>query len=579
MNLSALLLLVFQLTAQTPSPQASISGTVLRAVSGEPLARAEIRLTRVLSEDSDSDVSFRPGQESAGLPAVQTGNDGKFLLKDLEPGQYRLTVNRNGYTQQAYGSRNSSGPGSVINLAAGEKKIDLVFRMQPGGVITGRIRDASGEPIAGYDVLLLKASYNDERQYLYQEDSTRTDDRGEYRFYWVPPGRYYVRVNPPRQDSYESRRVVVEQSILGTFYPGVLDASTASVIDLAAGAEFGAADIVVPQVTTYRVRGRLVDASTGKPPASASVAMLSKKPGLFEYGFDEGDRSEYNSRTGEFELRNVVPGSYWLSANTQNEFNSPISQDRLSGVRTGTDVFEAVFSAGGSAAQASVEVNADDVNEIVLVLAQGVTIPARIAVEGAELVSLKGWENIRISLVPEISSMRYRRSSRPTADGIERIENVSPGQYRIDVDYPVAANLYLKEVLYGRTEARSTPIEVSAQAPGSITVLLNPNGGEIEGRLTDAQSLPVSGVDIVLVPDERERSRLFKIAVTDRDGHYSFRAVTPGSYKVFSWEDLEPDQYFDKQVLSKYETQGRPVRVQESLKQSVDLKIIPTSTP
>jgi len=56
MKLPSLLLLV-QLAAQTPSPppapagsnleKASIAGTVLRAISGEPLARAEVKLSRV----------------------------------------------------------------------------------------------------------------------------------------------------------------------------------------------------------------------------------------------------------------------------------------------------------------------------------------------------------------------------------------------------------------------------------------------------------------------------------------------------------------------------------------------------
>jgi len=588
MKLSLLLLLFFQLAAPPPSQppsqtqsnpeKASIAGTVLRSVSGEPLARAEVQLTRVPGESDTNSFIFNPGQYAEGLPAVQTGNDGKFLLKELDPGQYRMTVRRNGYAQQNYGSRNSSNPGSIINLAAGEKKIDLVFRLQPAGVITGRVRDASGEPIAGYNVLLLKASYTNERQFLSQEDSTRTDDRGEYRFYWVPPGRYYVRVNPPRQGSFESPRVVFEKSIAGAFYPGVIDPSAASVIDLGAGAEFGAVDIVVPSVSGNRIRGRLVEASTGKPPKSASVQIQPKKAKMFEYGFDEPDGSAYNSRTGEFELRNVTPGSYWVSASSQSEFDGPIPPDRLADVRTGSDVFDAVF-ASGAAAQISLEMNSDDINDIVLVLTKGVTIPIRVAIEGAELASLKGWEDIRVSLSPELSGTNYRQSSRPAADGSERIENASPGQYRVEVGYPPAANLYVKEIFYGRTEALNSPIEINEQPPGAITVLLSTNGGQVEGRLTDAQSQPVSGVDVVLIPDERERMRLFRTAVTGRDGQFTFRNVAPGSYKVFSWEELDPGEYLNKQVLSKYETQGRPVRVQESLKQSVDVRIIPVVTP
>jgi protocatechuate 3,4-dioxygenase beta subunit len=584
MTLPLFLLLFFQVAPQSSNPlqtkpeKASIAGSVMRAVSGEPLSRAEVRLTRVPAEDATNSFIYNPGQESEGLPTIQTGNDGKFLLKDLDPGQYRMTVTRNGFAPQNYGSRNSSSPGSIINLAAGEKKTDVTFRLQPAGVITGHVRDSSGDPVTGYFVFLMKASYDGDHQNFSQEDNAQTDDRGEYRFYWVPPGRYYVRVSPPRQGQFESRRVVIEKTLFGAFYPGVIDASSASVIELAAGAEIGAIDVVLPRVTGYRVRGRVIDESTGQPPKSANVQIQPKKADWFETGFGESNGTEYNSRTGEFELRNVVPGSYWLSASSQNQFDGPIAPERLADIRTGQDVFQAVFTTGASA-QIALEMNADDISDIVLVLRKGATIPARISIEGAELTSIKGWEDIRVSLAPVNSGGIYRQSSRPSADGSERIENVSPGPYHVDVDYPTPANLYIKEVLYGRADALTAPIEINDQPQGAISVLLSLNGGLVEGRLTDAQSQPVSGVDVVLIPDDRERSRLFKTAITDRDGHFNFKAVSPGSYKLFSWEDLDVGEYFNKQTLSKYETQGRPVRVQESLKQSIDLRIIPAPKP
>jgi 5-hydroxyisourate hydrolase-like protein (transthyretin family) len=174
MRLPILLLLLFQVAAQAPAPsqtkaeKASIAGIVLRSDSGEPLARAEVKLTRVPDEEGAGHIVYE-GEESDGLSAVQTGNDGKFLLKDLDPGRYRLTVSRNGYAQQTYGSKNASGPGAIINLAAADKKTDVVFRLQAAGVITGRVRDASGDPVAGYLVSLLKASFNGERQSLSQD--------------------------------------------------------------------------------------------------------------------------------------------------------------------------------------------------------------------------------------------------------------------------------------------------------------------------------------------------------------------------------------------------------------------------
>ena len=85
----------------------------------------------------------------------------------------------------------------------------------------------------------------------------------------------------------------------------------------------------------------------------------------------------------------------------------------------------------------------------------------------------------------------------------------------------------------------------------------------------------MSGVEVVLIPDLRERKRLFRTVNTDRDGHFVFTELTPGGYKLFSWEALEPRAYYDNEVLSKYDSQGRAVQIRESSKVTADLKIIP----
>src|SRR4029078_1979720 len=116
---------------------------------------------------------------------------------------------RNGYANAAYGSRAPNGQGTIITLAAGEKLKDILFAMMPAGVIAGRVRDDANEPAAGFNVTLLKADNNGERQVLSQTQSTTTEYRGEYRFFWIPAGRYYLLVSRPRQGFYPGARRVV----------------------------------------------------------------------------------------------------------------------------------------------------------------------------------------------------------------------------------------------------------------------------------------------------------------------------------------------------------------------------------
>ena len=130
-----------------PPEKASIEGVVLRSGSGEPLARAQVTLTRI----SD--------QQEEETPRVLTPVDGKFSFQNLKPGQFELSVAHNGYARQVYGQRIAGGRGSLISLTEGQALRGVTFRMLPGGVISGRVRDSGGEPLAGYQVFLMKSEY------------------------------------------------------------------------------------------------------------------------------------------------------------------------------------------------------------------------------------------------------------------------------------------------------------------------------------------------------------------------------------------------------------------------------------
>jgi hypothetical protein len=142
-------------------------------------------------------------------PPVLTETDGKFAFKEIDAGQYRLDAERNGYPTQPYGQKVAGGLGTIVNVAAGQSIKDVTFRLVQGCVVTGRVRDAAGEPIAGLGVSLMRSRYDElGKKTLVGVNQRDTDDRGEYRFFWVEPGRYYVMVT--RAEGYRSPRVIEE---------------------------------------------------------------------------------------------------------------------------------------------------------------------------------------------------------------------------------------------------------------------------------------------------------------------------------------------------------------------------------
>jgi hypothetical protein len=46
---------------------------------------------------------------------------------------------------------------------------------------------------------------------------------------------------------------------------------------------------------------------------------------------------------------------------------------------------------------------------------------------------------------------------------------------------------------------------------------------------------------------------------------------------LFAWEAIEIYSYFDRDVLSKYESQGKQVKITEGTKEMVEMKIIPAA--
>ncbi len=93
---------------------------------------------------------------------------------------------------------------------------------------------------------------------------------------------------------------------------------------------------------------------------------------------------------------------------------------------------------------------------------------------------------------------------------------------------------------------------------------------------TDKRTLSVSSCRTILPRPAPRASRIpYRIAKTDQNGRFAMMGITPGDYKLFSWDGLEPFRYMDPDFISKFESDGTPVHVDESSTQSIQVKMIP----
>ena len=132
-----------------------IEGKVLRASDGSPLKKAVVSALP------------QPPQGSPIRPVTAiTDAEGRFVLKDLDPGSYNLSAARTGYVRQVYGQRVPMGPGTAITLVEGQTLKDVVFRLLAGAVISGRVVDEDSEPVSGVRIQALRWGYRSGKREL-----------------------------------------------------------------------------------------------------------------------------------------------------------------------------------------------------------------------------------------------------------------------------------------------------------------------------------------------------------------------------------------------------------------------------
>ena len=566
---------------QRQSPKASIEGVIARIGSGEPIAGVQVTLSRVAAVPFDA----APAADTAAtlqtsapalIPSTASDREGKFFFRDLDPGSYRLTAARNGYVRQEYGQRVIGGQGTMVTLVEGQAMRDVAFRLTPAGNVSGHVRNFAGEPVTGLRVQILRSAYDGSgKRALQTVGTTRTDDRGEYRLYWVTPGRYYLNVglgDPDQRAEGRSPNLVAAQPYPTTYYPGTLDPSKASILDVQPGAELSGIDFVLAEQDLYRIRGTVTDARTGKPPEGLELSIAPRQ-GDVSFGFSLRNQT-YNPANGTFEFRNVAPGSYWIRANTVLNPDTPITPNAAP--RTVAEVFLNLISSR-PAAQAAVDISGSDLENVALTLTSGVSIRGLLTVEGQELSTLAGFDGIHVELMPTTPN-KYVHLPRPMQpDGAFSLDNVYFGEYRLRVNYP-QQDVYVKEARLDSIDLLSEPLLISAPTSATLSIVLSSKAGQIDGTLVNEQSRPLPGLQTVLIPDQsRNRIDLYKTAVTDQNGHFTIRGITPGEYKIFAWEAMEPFAYFDSDFVRQSEQRGKPVSISEASKVTAEVKVIPAA--
>src|SRR5215475_13323240 len=278
---------------ETKPETATISGLV--TLKGEPA-----RGITVLLQEQRANAN--------NTPRAKTDENGRFRFTGVAAGRYSISAIAPGYFSP--GDSELGRVGQALNVAEGEKIENISLELRRGGVIAGSITDSQGRPAVEEMVNLSKLSTDGKPQnyrfYTLYSEMYRTDDRGAYRIFGVPEGRYLVSVGQEQRAGsvgITSYRVFYPRA----YYPGVDSETEAKVVEVSEGSEAIDVNIKLPEPKqTCEISGQVVDADTGQPVAGIQVVIGSLTPDGRLSGGWTGNGAP-SGANGEFRLTGVFP--------------------------------------------------------------------------------------------------------------------------------------------------------------------------------------------------------------------------------------------------------------------------------
>ena len=279
-----------------PQPRAGkcvLRGRVLDATSGQPIKGATVTV-------------FSQGQQEA--PIAATDSDGRWEIGDLPAGEYHATASKSGYANRIF----ELGRGIQLTVARPEQTVDLT--LVRGAVLSGRVTDAEGEPIASVQVMALKEMPVGRgiRQWR-AANGTTTDDRGQFRVFGLEAGEYVLAARadgqpPTRPDTKGNRLTPVT-----TYYPGTTVLAEAQRLSLGEGAEYSDLAIALEVLRSVSVRGRVVVSADHLRHGFTMLTPVGDQTDFM--GMASGQTMV--DPDGSFRIPGVIAGNYTLSVRVE----------------------------------------------------------------------------------------------------------------------------------------------------------------------------------------------------------------------------------------------------------------------
>lgn len=528
--------------AQEKTGTARLAGRVLSAETGRPLRRAVVR---VMSPEL---------RESR---AASTDTDGRWAIGDLPAGRYTVMISKGGYVALQYGQRRPFEQGTPIELADRQTLEKVDVSLPKGSVITGRIVDEFGEPIAGARIAAMRQRFVQGGRRLVPAGSMgtfdQTDDMGQYRLHGLAPGEYYVSASlgGGPMDVSTDRTGYAE-----TYYPGTASLAEAQRVNVEVGQEASEITFALAPTRVAKISGT-VTTSTGRPAANEMVMLAPANPAALFGMFRGMGRTRPD---GSFTISNVQPGEYRLQARVAGD--------------------EGPMGPGGfpsaEAASVPISVSERDISGLAIVTAPTATARGTIVVEGGGPPGFAPGA-LRVFATPEQPTMMFAGGQARVRDDWTFEVKGLEGRRFVRVTGIPPAWAMRSVTLNGRDVTDSALEFRPGENIAGLEVTLTQRMAGISGTVLGERGSPTGDYVVIAFSSDSGKwgphTRYVRTARPDQSGTFVIKALPPAEYLLVALEYLQPGDEGDPELLETLRRLATPVTVAEGESKTVSLKL------
>ena len=550
--------------------RATVHGVVRNAATGEPLARALVRI------------------EGDAVTGALTDGEGRFEFSGVPQGPQAFQVMKPGFVDEI--AAGAGGPPTVVNGASNsEHNIyvaadmpELAFRLAPTNAVRGQVELSSGDQAQGIIVMLLRRVVQDGRAVWQPITNVRTNSEGAYRFAGLTDGAYALFTEsimdselPAAFVEAGSDKGVARAGYPTVFYPDAADLAGAGKIQVAGG-EQAQANLLLTEQAFHLVRAAVIPPhganppgggnSSGEVPANVNVTVLDAQGRQLAYS------GQYDPATRSAQVF-LPDGTYALQVTTMGGPSTVhLSDRRVMNISSGRAdennpppgqwIGRVEFSVAGRA-----------ITHLQIPLATQRSNPIQVSVirSGvAQQAAGNGGQQPPVTVMlsqagGSISDGMVTSYGEGFATGpIETSPDIGPGSYWVHTNIPQKTLCEASFTAGAASLAREPLVIALSGATAPLTLTLREDCASLKVSLPQNADVPESGDEpsytVYVVPDFDSTTDITPVVLRPSSGGMlTLEGLTPGSYRVYTFTNPVQLEYRNPEAMAALARHGQPV--------------------